>query len=368
MMRNTTHTRAGSFYFLGLCCLTFVGPAHGETVGTPQTANPVQTGTKDSPPFAIKGADGTWSGISVDLWREIARDLGWRFEFHEYELAPLIEQVASGAVDAAVAALTVTTERETRFDFSHPFYTSGLGIAVSAEPARAELLLESLVSSDFLKAVAALALLLFMVGALVWLFERRRNWQQFGDGLARGLGSAFWWSAVTMTTVGYGDKVPLTVSGRVVALVWMFASILLISTFTGAIASALTVDQLAAAVHDPKDLVKVRVGTVRDSTSEAHLREQHIRYRAFDEASQGLEAILDHEIDAMVYDAPLLRYSVNNDYPHELLVLPQTFRRQDYAIAFPPGSGLREKVNRVLLRKIQSPAWQDTLYRYLGQR
>jgi len=47
-----------------------------------------------------------------------------------------------------------------------------------------------------------------------------------------------------MTTVGYGDKSPITAAGRLVALVWMFSSIIIISLITGAFATAMTVHQL----------------------------------------------------------------------------------------------------------------------------
>ncbi len=55
------------------------------------------------------------------------------------------------------------------------------------------------------------------------------------------LGSALWFAAVTMTTVGYGDKTPQTPLGRFLAFLWMFFGILLVSAFTGAFASSLTV-------------------------------------------------------------------------------------------------------------------------------
>ncbi|MCS0460101.1 transporter substrate-binding domain-containing protein [Rhizobium favelukesii] len=35
-------------------------------------------GTKEAPPFAMKDADGNWSGISIELWREVAQKLGLR--------------------------------------------------------------------------------------------------------------------------------------------------------------------------------------------------------------------------------------------------------------------------------------------------
>ena len=45
---------------------------------------------------------------------------------------------------------------------------------------------------------------LFGVGTLIWILERRKNPEHFSPIPVKGLGSAFWWSAVTMTTVGYG--------------------------------------------------------------------------------------------------------------------------------------------------------------------
>jgi voltage-gated potassium channel len=48
---------------------------------------------------------------------------------------------------------------------------------------------------------------------------------------------ALWWSFVTITTVGYGDKFPVTAEGRAVAVVLMTAGVGLFGTFTGLVAS-----------------------------------------------------------------------------------------------------------------------------------
>jgi ABC-type amino acid transport substrate-binding protein len=361
-MRNRQTTLCSTIR--GLSGLLFLILVTGEVLAE----RTIIVGTKESPPFAIKGADGNWSGVSIDLWRAVAEELELDYELREYELAELVSGLAEGEIDVAAAALTVTADREIAFDFSHPFYTSGLGIAISAQPAGMYSILLSLFSIDFLRAVAALALVLFLVGLVVWWFERRSNATQFGGGVARGIGSGFWWSAVTMTTVGYGDKAPITLGGRLVALLWMFASIVLISGFTGAIASSLTVGQLSGKVRGPQDLPAVKVVTLPDSTSEAYLQSERLGYRTHEQATDALEAILAGEAEAMVYDAPILRFLVNRDFSGELQVLPNTFQRQDYAIGFTTGSPLRESVNRALVEQIHSPQWKDTLYRYLGQQ
>jgi polar amino acid transport system substrate-binding protein len=72
------------------------------------------------------------------------------------------------------------------------------------------------------------------------------------------------------------------------------------------------------------------------------------------------------KMDALVYDAPLLRYTVLTGPNRAVEVLPFIFQRQDYGIALPSGSPLREPINRVLLKKIKRPDWGATLNRYLG--
>ena len=69
---------------------------------------PLIVGTKEAPPFSMKTSDGQWTGLSIDLWRQIAADLNFRFEFRELALKQLLDGVTDGSLDAAVAALTIT--------------------------------------------------------------------------------------------------------------------------------------------------------------------------------------------------------------------------------------------------------------------
>lgn len=110
-----------------------------------------------------------------------------------------------------------------------------------------------------------------------------------------------------------------------------------------------------------------RVATLPSSTSEAFLSRHLIPYRGFATLSGALAALDRGQTDAVVYDAPILRYLVAEHYPASLSVLPQILQRQDYGFAFPSGSPLREQVDRALLEIIQSPEWKHLLERYLGR-
>ena len=65
---------------------------------------------------------------------------------------------------------------------------------------------------------------------LMWLIDED-NFPNYGIAL--------WWAAQTVTTVGYGDVVPTSVAGRVVAGLVMFTGIALITVVSGALASGL---------------------------------------------------------------------------------------------------------------------------------
>lgn len=340
-------------------------PAAVQDVALPERT--LVVGTKEVAPFARRDESGQWTGLSLELWAAVANQLGLEYELREETLEGLIEGLETGELDLSVAALTVTPERERRIDFSHPFHSSGLGIALPRRGSPVGLALRSLLSTGFLQAVGTLAVLIFLAGAAVWVFERRRNAEQFGGTPMRGLGEAFWWSAVTMTTVGYGDRSPRTLGGRTVALVWMFASIITISGLTAAIASTLTLSSLHGDIGGPEDLRGAGVVlAVRDTTGAQWLREHRVQTRLHPDAAAALEALRAGEGVAVVHDAPVLRHLTAAD--PDLSVLEAVFQRQDYAFGMALDSPLRKPVNAVLLELLSGPTWRELLERYLDTR
>lgn len=326
-------------------------------------------GTKEAPPFVMKAPDGTWHGISIDLWQIVAEELGLEYELVEYDLQGLLDAVKTGEVDAGVAALTITGAREQVMDFTHPFHTTGFGIAVGGLQERSTwtLVLGRMASKGFLARLGTLLLVLLGVGILIWLAEARGNPDQFGGGAAKGIGSGIWWAGVTLTTVGYGDKAPKTLLGRVLGLAWMIIAIIFLGYAIAGMTSELTVNQLQSPIQGEEDLARAKVATLEGSTSEAYLQESRIVHTNFSDIKTGLEAVRAGRLDAMVYDAPLLRYTATTEMGGTVDVLPNTFDRQDYCIALPTGSPLREPINRILLDETTRALWRDILFEYLHQ-
>jgi ABC-type amino acid transport substrate-binding protein len=321
--------------------------------------------TKETPPFSMKTPDGAWSGISIALWREIAGELNLEFRFVETDLQGMLDGLKEGRFDAAVAALTITKEREKAFDFTHPFYITGLGIAIKQEQRSWVPVVRRFFSAAFLKVIFLLTAILLIFGLILWLLEKKRNPEQFSSSV-KGIGEGFWWAAVTMTTVGYGDKAPKTIAGRIIATIWMFTAIIIISGFTASITSSLTVSQLGSVIKGPEDLPGHRVASIEGSTSERYLSSQRIASFNYATVEEGLRAVEKGEVDCMVYDAPVLKYHILKGKYH-LSVVKRVFEQQLYAFGLVQDSLLREQVNRLLLEKTGLPWWKDTVYTYLGE-
>ena len=328
----------------------------------------LQVGTIAAPPFAMKTADGRWEGLSIDIWQAVASAMGVQYEIREYNtMGRLVNAVERGELDVVIA-LAATEKREIILDLSQSYCRSGSAIAVSGDKSGRGLsgILGRIGISEFFEIIGLLILLWMIAGAALWIFEGRRNREMFGGGPMKGIGHAVWWAAVTMTTVGYGDKAPVTFGGRVIAVVWMFCSIVLIAGFTASISASLTAEKLAGKVRGMQDLPHVRVGSVPESETMQRLVELGISPVPFLTARDGLQAIADDKIDAFVFDEIVLKHIVKTDFPGRLHVLAGTFDNYYVSMGMPNGSLLREPLDRALLKFMQKDEWNRMVAMYIG--
>lgn len=94
-----------------------------ERVASSQVLRVCSTG--DYRPLTALAADGTWSGIDVDMARDLAAELGARAEPVRTTWATLLDDVVAGRCDIAVGGISVTPDRAARAVFTEPYLRDG---------------------------------------------------------------------------------------------------------------------------------------------------------------------------------------------------------------------------------------------------
>lgn len=323
-----------------------------------QSTTTLRVATKELAPFVyLSGEEPT--GYSIDLWAEIARRLDLTYQWQEYEtVGEILAAVETGAADVAIAGISMTREREEIVDFTHPFYDAGLQILVPAQA--------SFSPSDTLRQFFSPGLLVFVVIAFVagmimahfiYFAERRHN-PDFQHGYWRGLWEAVWWLLTIVASGAYpGERVDS--ARRLITIAFWLIGLLLVAQFTATVTSALTVQRLNSDVDGPEDLPGRRVATVTGSTAESYLTARNVLPIGVATIDEAYALLLAGEVDAVVYDAPVLRYySVTTGSGVVALVGP-LFKPEKYGIALPHGSELREPINEVLLEMYQDGTLQQ---------
>ncbi|MCH2132740.1 MAG: transporter substrate-binding domain-containing protein [Phycisphaerales bacterium] len=317
----------------------------------------VKVGVILEPPFVAK-TDGTYNGLSIDLWEMIARDLGWTWTYSVHDLPELLKLVEAGELDVAVGPVAQDTKRERVMDFTPTYINSGLAIASRRKPVRTVIdVISHLGDSAFLQLTLSLVVICLIFGLLMWWMERRRNQDHFGGQMVHGFGSGVWWSMVTMSTVGYGDKAPRTMGGRVVGIIWIFLSIILLSAFTGTIASSLTMGRMGSKVSVVGDLRQMVVGVVDQSEANDWLKKSHVAVHKFNSIESGLQAVVDRDIDVFVGDRSALVWQLGQWKHAAKVVVEGNLHPERLAFAIPTASPHAEALNVAMVKVLDSQDW-----------
>jgi len=321
-------------------------------------------GIKQSPPFIYNNENGELTGLCIDIWKKVSDSLNQPYRFKEMELPELLKAIEDKSIDLSIVPLTVTTERVRQFYFSQPFFITTLAIATNkTEDDKISTFISNFFSVDFFKIIGLLFLIIMFFGFLVWFFERRYNQQQFRKGI-RGVFDGIWWASVTMTTVGYGDKSPVSFWGRLFSVIWMFTAVIIISSFTATISSALTVNKMKGSIEGLSDLYRVKVGSLQGSSSGNYLDDNRIGFESFSTIEAGLLALQANQIKAFVYDKAILDfYLARTEFEDKLLSFPINSNKEYFSFA----SGDKEiihKINPFLVDVIESKEWGGMLKKY----
>lgn len=316
----------------------------------------LRIGIKHAPPFITLREGFSPEGMSIEFWNQLQESLSHSYEFVIYDnLLELADGLERGEVDMSINPVTITEERMELFDFSQPYYISGTAVALS-EQNLLMTMLGLIFSWEFFSAIGSMVFIIGLVGVVMWLIERRRNRGMFHPGV-HGIGDGMWWSAVTMTTVGYGDKVPLTKTGRVFGFFWMFVAIVLLSGLTAFITSSLTNSVAYADISTVADLKKFKVATVEGSSTSNYLRIFDIPHQTYENVAQALDALNQDNLEVVVYDRPILNFYLREGSYQNLTLSTNNLKTDYYSFTYPKESPLKDKYDPLIVKVLRSHTW-----------
>lgn len=325
----------------------------------------IRLATVTRSPFSMVENGGD-AGFSIDLWHALMLDIGRETKIRRVDtFVEMLDLVRNGEVDAAIANISITAEREVTMDFSHPIFEGGLQLMVHPDTRTGNSLLSALLSIELLLAIAAAFGLLFVVGMLMWVFERERQ-PYFDMPAHKAIFPSFWWALNLLVNGGFEERQPRSAPGRVLAVILVVASLFLVSAFVARITASMTVDAIENSITSVDDLYGRRVGTTQNSTAAAYLDRRELRYVGYNDLGVLLADFEEGRLDAVVFDAPILAYYANRVGADTAQLVGPIFLPENYGIALPSGSALAELLNQSLLKLRESGEYDAIRRRWFG--
>ena len=328
----------------------------------------LSVGVTNSPPFIIIENDEI-SGITIDLWNVISDSLNVNYHFVQTDYEKVVTNISEGEINISIAPMAINSSHADSTFYTQPFYITSMCVAVENHYESGFVtIVKNLFSLSFLKTIGLLLLINFSIGTLIWLAERKNN--PAFDNKVNGIIDGFWWSWVTMTTVGYGDKSPQSKNGKILATIWMLVAILIISGFTATISSELTTKRLQNNVSNLHDLYKMKIGCVEGRNTSIYLDYKHIKYKKYSSFEEAFEALEKGEINALVDDGATLSYYFNKKEKSltKKITLIELPNNKEYYCFMSSQPYLVNKINPYLLSFLESEDWNKLLKKYgLGE-
>lgn len=321
----------------------------------------------DSPPFGMEVRGGRIGGLMVELWEDIADDLEYNYTYTLTDMNGLITGLQEKKYDVGLGAISITPKREKLVDFTHAVNPSGTGIATFKDSTTHSFFKKwGPILLDLLELFAGLFIMLMISAVIVYYIEHRYITNEVTEKDINSVSDGLWWAAVTMTTVGYGDKVPRSKAGKVLGIVWIFISIIFFSLFTANASAKLANFEAQSTINSIDDLRDITVLAVSKSSGEEYLLREHLDYLPVNSITDALDSLVAGKADAVVSNVPVLKYHNKFNYNNNLLISNEYLLRNNMGMTLQEESPLKEMIDEVLLEKISEAKWQSAVYRWIG--
>ncbi|GAX37648.1 extracellular solute-binding protein [Nodularia sp. NIES-3585] len=350
-------------------CLTGVAVALVISLPTLASGAPLRVGVAGSAPFVVR-KDTDTNGISVEVWEEVARSQNIEYELiPQSSVANALEVVNQGELDLLIGPITITAQRLKTVDFTQPYFSTEIAVLTAGDDPSIWSRVKPFFETAVLTSVGVLVILMFVVGNLVWLAERNKNSEQFPKNYFQGVGNGMWFALVTLTTVGYGDRAPVTHIGRFIAGTWMVLALVTVSSLTAGLASAITIALSGDSTEQftsPSSLQDARLTTVKGSSSAEVVQNYSSRVQKVANLAEAVKLLSAEEADAVVFDRPAMEYYLTQNPKLNLKLTNLSLGTELYGFVLPIDSPLTKDLNIELRQMSENGSLQKIATRWLN--
>lgn len=321
-------------------------------------------------PFVMHTSSGELTGFSIDLWNEIARRLDWDTEFLDTDdVRGQLVAVGEGRADIAVGGISLTAQREQRFDFTQPTLDAGLQIIVPVIDTRPSVpglggYLDLLLSKTMLIWLSAAIVVSVIPTHIFWLIERRSATPVVSRSYFPGIFQAFGWGIGSL--VGRQSTSATRTFTKALAILWGFAGIVFVSFYTANLSATLTVTKLDAKITGPADLYGKAVASVGGTTAADYLRSMGVDATETATIEDSYELLRDEGYDAVVFDAPVLRYYVAHRGEGIAVMAGPVFQDENQGFVLGINSPLRKPINQTLFEMREDGTYNMIKEKWFG--
>ncbi|XP_047523159.1 glutamate receptor ionotropic, kainate 2 isoform X2 [Pieris napi] len=326
-----------------------------------------------------------FEGYAIDLIHEISKVLGFNYTF---KLAPdgrygsynreskewdgMIRELLEQRADLAIADLTITYDREQVVDFTMPFMNLGISV-LYRKPIKQPPNLFSFLSPLSLDVWIYMATAYLGVSVLLFILARFTPYEWHQSHTADGekmenifsLANCLWFAIGSLMQQSC-DFLPKAVSTRMVAGMWWFFTLIMISSYTANLAAFLTVERMDSPIESAEDLAKqtkIKYGALKGGSTAAFFRDSNFstyqRMWSFMESArpsvfttsnrEGEERVMRGKgAYAYLMESTTIEYVVERNC--DLTQVGGMLDSKGYGIAMPPNSPYRTAISGAVLK------------------
>lgn len=138
-----------------------------------------------------------------------------------------------------------------------------------------------------------------IAGIIMWCLDTYWNSEEFSRHFLKGSWDGFWWSFISMTTVGYGDKSPKSIPARIFSIIWILVGLIIMAIFMANITSALTAASLNVG---PSDLAGRKVAVLGNGTEYQHAVQEGAHPEDHKSVDDMVDAVNSEKVEAIMLD------------------------------------------------------------------